>query len=612
MKAPSTFLPKKGNYQDLASFKKATVIYDLTFYFAKRFLLKGDRTIDQMVQAARSGKQNIAEGCAAAATSAETELKLINVARASMKELLVDYEDYLRVRNLQQWSFDDERTQKTREFCKKHESSEDFMHDIDQRSDEAIANITITLLHQFDNIIRAYIDHLEKTFVEKGGIREQMTAARLGYRGDQKNCIAELEAENAALRARIAELEQKLKELMRPMSLMGLIGHIGLMGLMSLIGMIALTSCGGGDEMALTGVVEPVEPPAEVGTVISFSAQEGAEQEMSQGARGYTRAGSPLSAIATQFTVWGHKNMRYEADAYVDMQTVFPGYTVNWQSAAATTTTSNNGWDYVGIGTQTVKYWDWSAAAYRFFAVTNYNEANGANGTYGPADDYDTYRYNLAADASDAAAINATPYYSRLWFSTGDPVAYADKQFGRPVTLEFVKPYARVRFIFKYTYPREGIALTNKCFKPTADYAEPPGTPTGIPRKGTVTVIYPLDGTEIKEWYESTPDAGGDGALTALEEDYDPEDDRKTYTVSDNGWYTVLPNLTQGSYKLSVRVNGETKYATVPAEYMRWQPGYSYTYVFKITDEGGVEIGWVESAVTPWTEMSADWTVYNW
>ena len=145
MKAPSTFLPKKGNYQDLASFKKATVIYDLTFYFAKRFLLKGDRTIDQMVQAARSGKQNIAEGCAAAATSAETELKLINVARASMKELLVDYEDYLRVRNLQQWSFDDERTQKTREFCKKHESSEDFMHDIDQRSDEAIANITITL-----------------------------------------------------------------------------------------------------------------------------------------------------------------------------------------------------------------------------------------------------------------------------------------------------------------------------------------------------------------------------------------------------------------------------------------------------------------------------------
>jgi four helix bundle suffix protein len=208
---PHTFLPKKGNYQDLASYKKATVIYDLTFYFAKQFLSKGDRTIDQMVQAARSGKQNIAEGCAAAATSAETELKLVNVARASMKELLVDYEDYLRVRGLEKWSFDDERTRKTREFCKMHEASEDFMRDIDRRSDEAIANITITLLHQFDNIIGAYIAHLEKTFVEKGGIREQMTAARLGYRNSQKTRIAELEAENARLKARIAVLEAQQK-----------------------------------------------------------------------------------------------------------------------------------------------------------------------------------------------------------------------------------------------------------------------------------------------------------------------------------------------------------------------------------------------------------------
>ena len=395
---------------------------------------------------------------------------------------------------------------------------------------------------------------------------------------------------------------------------MGPMGPMGLMGLMRLIGLIGLMSCGGGsDEMAFT---EAEEPPAEVGTVISFSAQEGAEQEMSQGARGYTRAGTPLSAIATQFTVWGHKNIRYEAGAYSDMQTVFPGYTVKWQeNSAATTTTNSNGWEYLlpSNPSQTVKYWDWSAAAYRFFAVTNYNEANGANGTYGPASAYETYRYNLAADASDAAAIEATPYFSRLWFSTGDPVTYADKQFGRPVTLEFLKPLARVRYIFKYTYPREGIQLKNKCFKPTADYdVVPPATATGIARKGTVTVIYPLDGTEIKEWYETTPDAGGTGALEALEEDYDPENDRKTYTVSDNGWYVVLPNLTQGSYTLSVKVNGETKRATVPAEYMRWQPGYSYTYVFKITDEGGVEIGWVESAVTPWTEMFADWTVYNW
>lgn len=393
------------------------------------------------------------------------------------------------------------------------------------------------------------------------------------------------------------------RRLIRPMGLMGPMGPMGLMRLIGLIGLIGLTSCGG-DSTLMAPLTEAEEPPTEVGTVISFSAQEGTEQEMSQGARGYTRAGTPLSTIATQFTVWGHKNMRYEAGAYSDMQTVFPGYTVKWQeNSAATTTTNSNGWEYLlpSNPSQTVKYWDWSAAAYRFFAVTNYNEANEANGAYGA---YETYRYNLAADARDAAKIDATPFFSRLWFSTGDPVTYADKQFGRPVTLEFVKPLARVRYIFKYTYPREGIVLAEQAFKPTAD--------TRIARKGTVTVIYPLDGTEIKEWYETTPDAGGDGALTAFQEDYDPENDRKTYRVSDNGWYVVLPNLTQGSYTLSVKVNGETKRATVPAEYMRWLPGYSYTYVFKITDEGGVEIGWVESAVTPWTEMSADWTVYNW
>ena len=391
-----------------------------------------------------------------------------------------------------------------------------------------------------------------------------------------------------------------------------------LIGIGIMIMMIALTSCGGGDEMALTGVVEPVEPPTEVGTVISFSAQESEEQEMSQGARGYTRAASPLSAIATQFTVWGHKDMGYDdvAGAYGDMQTVFPGYTVKWQdNSAATTTTNTNGWEYVQATptVQTVKYWDWSSKAYRFFAVTGYT-AHEPNGAYGPAGAYKAHEISIAADASDEDEMDDTPYFSRLWFSTGDPVTYADKQFGRPVTLEFVKPYARVRFIFKYVYPREGIALTEKCFKPTADYdVVPPATATGIARKGTFTVKYPLDGTEIKEWYETTPAAGGDGALEAFDEDYDPENDSTVYSSEcPGGWYSVLPNLTQGSYKLSVSVNGETKYATVPEAYMRWQPGYSYTYVFKILDEGGVEIGWVESAVTPWTEMTGDWTVYNW
>src|SRR5262245_62764690 len=100
---PPGFIPPHGHYQTLLSYQKAEVVYDLTFRFCQRFLTKGDRTIDQMVQAARSGKQNIAEGSQASGTSRETEIKLTNVARSSLEELLVDYQDFLRVRDLRLW-----------------------------------------------------------------------------------------------------------------------------------------------------------------------------------------------------------------------------------------------------------------------------------------------------------------------------------------------------------------------------------------------------------------------------------------------------------------------------------------------------------------------------
>ncbi len=210
---PQPFLPKKGNYQNLIVYQKAECIYDITFFFTRKFLSANkDRTVDQMVQAARSGKQNIAEGSAAAATSSETELKLTNVARASMQELLVDYEDYLRVRNLNKWSYDDSRTQMVKTFSMSHHTPADYMSRIENRSDETIANIAITLIHQFDTMMGRYIDRLQKDFTEKGGIREQMTAARLGYRNEQKNEIQRLTRENEQLKARIAELEAILKE----------------------------------------------------------------------------------------------------------------------------------------------------------------------------------------------------------------------------------------------------------------------------------------------------------------------------------------------------------------------------------------------------------------
>ena len=115
-----TFLQPKGNYRDLIAFQKAECIYDITHYFCHRYLSKGDRTIDQMVQAARSGKQNIVEASAAATTSSETEIKLMNVARASLHELLADYEDYLRVRGLEQWSADSQKAAQARRACMAH------------------------------------------------------------------------------------------------------------------------------------------------------------------------------------------------------------------------------------------------------------------------------------------------------------------------------------------------------------------------------------------------------------------------------------------------------------------------------------------------------------
>jgi hypothetical protein len=100
--------------------------------------------------------------------------------------------------------------------------------------------------------------------------------------------------------------------------------------------------------------------------------------------------------------------------------------------------------------------------------------------------------------------------------------------------------------------------------------------------------------------------------VEAFTEDFDPDNDAKVYSTCENGWYWVLPIISQGSYTLTVKVNNNDRAVTVPAEYMTWLPGYSYTYIFKVTEEGGVEIGWVEYAMTPWTEMTATKTVYNW
>ena len=182
MSTPPSFLPQKGRYRDLIAFQKAECIYDITFYFAHHFLDRGDRTIDQMIQAARSGKQNIAEGTAAATTSRETEIKLLNVARASLQELLIDYEDYLRVRDLEQWSLGSEKASQARRVCWKHNDSAFYREAIKVRTPETIANIAITLIHQADSLLRKLIEAAKAAFLREGGIREEMSRARRAAR----------------------------------------------------------------------------------------------------------------------------------------------------------------------------------------------------------------------------------------------------------------------------------------------------------------------------------------------------------------------------------------------------------------------------------------------
>jgi four helix bundle suffix protein len=176
------FIPPHGQYRKLLSYQKAEVVYDLTVRFCARFLNKRDRTVDQMVQAARSGKQNIAEGSQASATSAETEIKLTSVARASLEDLLKDYEDFLRVRNLRLWPKESREARFIRSYSRRALSFESYREFCETRSAEVVANIALCLIHQTNYLLDRQIRHLEGRFLEQGSVRERMRAARAAHR----------------------------------------------------------------------------------------------------------------------------------------------------------------------------------------------------------------------------------------------------------------------------------------------------------------------------------------------------------------------------------------------------------------------------------------------
>jgi four helix bundle suffix protein len=210
----SEFLAPKGDYKNLIAFQKTECIYDITLYFVGHYLPKiGDRTVDQMVQAARSGKQNIVEGMADGVTSMELEIKLINVARASLKELREDYEDYLLSHQLPRWIKGHPRYNQLLDFCRHRNQLADYQPYFHRWTDEEMSNVALSLCHFTDKMMISYEKYLEKDFIENGGIRERMTAARLGYRNIQRATIEAKDREIAALKAEIERLKKEIERL---------------------------------------------------------------------------------------------------------------------------------------------------------------------------------------------------------------------------------------------------------------------------------------------------------------------------------------------------------------------------------------------------------------
>jgi four helix bundle suffix protein len=177
------FIPKHGGYRTLASYKKAEIVYDATVDFCEKYIDRFSRTKDQMIQAARSGKQNIIEGTMASGTSKETEIKLINVARASLEELLADYYDFLRTKDYEIWDKDSKAARAIRKLgADKDAAYKTYKPYIKERSPQTVANIIICLVHQANYLLDQQIRRLEEDFVKHGGLRERMYNARLKAR----------------------------------------------------------------------------------------------------------------------------------------------------------------------------------------------------------------------------------------------------------------------------------------------------------------------------------------------------------------------------------------------------------------------------------------------
>ncbi|MBQ9466188.1 MAG: fimbrillin family protein [Muribaculaceae bacterium] len=357
--------------------------------------------------------------------------------------------------------------------------------------------------------------------------------------------------------------------------------------------LLLLTACGGSGGSEPVGPVpepDPVPDPEPDGTAIVFSGDVRQAQPV-------TRAALSDGDGPTSFKVWGFKNDTYDAGtgAYGGNQTVMDGYNVVFESGSGAT-----GWEYVGRGDagrqQTVKYWDYGTRAYRYLAYAPAT-ASGVTVTRGGT----PLTATMALTGLDANNPDAAPYVSELWFSNGNAVLYPDRLFGKTITMKFFKPFARVRFYFTFSasvtqYGREALSAIRFA----------PGDGSKIAFKGNLTLSYPINGTSTELASSTTVAAGAafPDVADALVTDY---------TTEHPHWYTVLPTATQGYYRLTLKVFNEERTAEVPADMMVWKPGYEYTYVFKIQEDGGVTLDLLEMAIHDWSEGTPrNHNFYNW
>ena len=341
---------------------------------------------------------------------------------------------------------------------------------------------------------------------------------------------------------------------------------------------------------------------------ISFGGNSGSWQDAPTSRAGETG----LETIAKSFRVWGYKNTGgNHTDGFTKPQKVMDGYIVKWTQPA---TGGTGNWEYTGIenknlnATQTVKYWDYSATCYRYFAFspenatvtttllqeggnsTNQAGTTSEEGSTNKTDKASKVSFQIPFQYNESATSSSTPYISGLWLSDNQNFG-DDKKYGACVKLTFAPIVTKVRIKFNYKENITNISIKDISFKKTDG---------DVPTAGNICITYPITGTGTQPVYSWETTQKG---IINLSVPYEEEADKIHQTTERGKWYFVPPIGEQGTYTMTATIDGKTSTAIIPAEYMKWKAGYQYTYIFKITEAGTV-ISFTNLLVEKWKESA--------